>query len=161
MAQWGKYDSKTASGTVQVYANGLVSGTGTSFTTQAALNNTITAAGKDYLIISIANNTVAQVQAGVLGGTINTVNAGTSYILSEKPAYVALYDASNIVNSNNVYGVDTTEAGVAGYGSKVAHAGWVKVSTGTGGRSGRTQYETLVAMGTITGDAENTVFPNA
>jgi hypothetical protein len=160
MALWGNYDSKTASGTVQVYANGLVSGTGTSFTTQAAAGDFITAGGKDYVVISISNNTVAQVLAGTLGGTIGTVNAGSSYILSEKPTYIALSDATGS-NSNTVYGVDTTEAGVAGYGSKVAHAGWVKVTTGSGGRSGRTQYETLVAMGTIAGDAEDTVFPDS
>ena len=35
----------------------------------------------------------------------------------------------------------------------VAHAGWVKRTAGTGGRSGRIQYETLVAGSSITGDA--------
>lgn len=39
-----------------------------------------------------------------------------------------------------------------------AHAGWVLRTVGTGGRTGRVQYETLVAMGSITGDAEDTVF---
>jgi hypothetical protein len=34
----------------------------------------------------------------------------------------------------------------------IAHAGWVRRTTGTGGRAGRVQYETLVAMGSITGD---------
>jgi hypothetical protein len=33
-----------------------------------------------------------------------------------------------------------------------AHAGWVKRTVGTGGRAGRVQYETLVAMGSMTGD---------
>ena len=33
-----------------------------------------------------------------------------------------------------------------------AHAGWVKRTVGTGGRAGRVQYETLVAMGSITAD---------
>jgi hypothetical protein len=32
------------------------------------------------------------------------------------------------------------------------HAGWVRRTVGTGGRAGRVQYETLVAMGSITGD---------
>ena len=160
MTSWGIYDSKTASGTVQIYANGQVSGSSTSFTTQAAVGDVITAGAKDYIITAISNNTLATVQAGVLGGTIGTVNAGSSYILSEKPNYVAYFDATG-VNTNTIYGVDTTEAGVAGYGSKVAHAGWVQVTTGTGGRSGRKQYETLVAMGTIAGDAEDTVFPDS
>ena len=33
-----------------------------------------------------------------------------------------------------------------------AHSGWVKRTVGTGGRAGRVQYETLVAMGSITDD---------
>ena len=34
----------------------------------------------------------------------------------------------------------------------IAHAGWIRRTVGTGGRAGRVQYETLVAMGSITGD---------
>ena len=30
-----------------------------------------------------------------------------------------------------------------------------------GGRAGRVHYETLVAMGSMTGDAEDTIFPDA
>jgi hypothetical protein len=36
--------------------------------------------------------------------------------------------------------------------SKGAHAGWVLRNVGTGGRAGRVQLETLVAMGSMTGD---------
>lgn len=39
--------------------------------------------------------------------------------------------------------------------SKITHAGWVVRKEGSGGRAGRVQYETLVAMGSITGDAED------
>ena len=43
-----------------------------------------------------------------------------------------------------------------------AHAGWVRRTVGTGGRAGRVQYETLVAMGSITGDqADDIQFPDA
>jgi hypothetical protein len=38
-----------------------------------------------------------------------------------------------------------------------AHAGWVRRTVGTGGRAGRVQYETLVAMGSITGDQSDDV----
>ena len=38
-------------------------------------------------------------------------------------------------------------------GSQITHAGWVRETVGTGGRAGRVNYETLVAMGSITGDA--------
>lgn len=36
-----------------------------------------------------------------------------------------------------------------------SHAGWVLSKTGTGGRSGRTFRETLVAMGSMTGDNDS------
>jgi hypothetical protein len=68
------------------------------------------------------------------------------------PAYVAHADKSV------VFGVDTTEAGVT---DGVVHSGWVQVTVGTGGRSGRTTYETLVATSSIQADAEDTVFPDA
>lgn len=52
-----------------------------------------------------------------------------------------------------VSGVDTTEQGVVA-NPKGAHAGWVLVKKGTGGRAGRVQVETLVAMGSMTGDGD-------
>ena len=55
------------------------------------------------------------------------------------------------------YGVDANE--IAAGGGKVAHTGWVLKTEGQGGRSGRVTYEVLVAGG-ITGDAEDTSFPD-
>jgi hypothetical protein len=45
--------------------------------------------------------------------------------------------------------LQSTEAG------SVVHAGWVVRTVGTGGRAGRVQYETLVAMSSIQSDAED------
>src|SRR6185312_15958871 len=57
------------------------------------------------------------------------------------------------------FGVDVSET-AASLG-QVTHAGWVLVRTGSGGRAGRTTYETLVAMGSMTGDAsDDTTFPD-
>jgi hypothetical protein len=43
----------------------------------------------------------------------------------------------------------------------IAHTGWVRRTTGTGGRAGRVHYETLVAMGSMTGDqADDRQFPD-
>ena len=50
-----------------------------------------------------------------------------------------------------VFGVDTTEQGVSA-NPKGGHAGWVLRTEGSGGRSGRVHIETLVAMGSMTGD---------
>ena len=65
----------------------------------------------------------------------------------------------------SVMGVDTTEQRVAG-NPKGGHAGWVLVKRGTGGRAGRIQVETLVAMGSMTGDGsasanDDTTFADA
>lgn len=62
------------------------------------------------------------------------------------------------------FGVDTTEQQVARNGGtpRPAHAGWVLRTEGSGGRSGRIQYETLVAFGSLTGDAaDDTPLPDA
>jgi hypothetical protein len=63
--------------------------------------------------------------------------------------------------TTGVFGVDTNEQAAAAAGDvKPEHAGWVVRKEGSGGRAGRVQYETLVAMSTITGDAEDVVFPD-
>lgn len=60
------------------------------------------------------------------------------------------------------YGEDASEAAAkrAAGVARPAHAGWVNKVTGQGGRAGRIQYEVLVAMGSMSGDAEDTTFPD-
>ena len=79
-------------------------------------------------------------------------SAGETITANEKPSYLTSADAAA------TFGVDTTEAGVT---PQIAAAGWVLQTTGSGGRSGRVSYETLVAMRSIAGDAEDTAFPDA
>lgn len=56
----------------------------------------------------------------------------------------------------------TASAVVSGASGKGFHAGWVVRKVGTGGRAGRVQYETLVAMGSMTGDgSDDTIFKDA
>lgn len=57
-----------------------------------------------------------------------------------------------------VFGVDAGEQSAAAV--KGAHAGWVLRKTGTGGRAGRVHVETLVAMGSMSGDAEDVAYPD-
>lgn len=60
------------------------------------------------------------------------------------------------------YGADVNEV-IAKRAASVAsptHAGWVLKTVGSGGRAGRTFYETLVAFGTLTGDAEDVTLPD-
>jgi hypothetical protein len=56
------------------------------------------------------------------------------------------------------WGVDTTEAIAKNVNG---HAGWILRTVGSDGRSGRVIEETLVAMGSMTGDSEDAVYPDA
>jgi hypothetical protein len=51
----------------------------------------------------------------------------------------------------------TAALGAGAGGTTLTHAGWVRRTVGTGGRAGRVQYETLVAMGSITGDQSDDI----
>ena len=55
---------------------------------------------------------------------------------------------------------DETQAARAGANTKMAHAGWNLRIEGTGGRAGRVQYETLVAMSSISNDGDAALVPN-
>jgi len=58
-----------------------------------------------------------------------------------------------------VFGVDAQEQ--IAEATQGGHAGWVLRKTGSGGRSGRTHVETLVAMGSMTGDgSDDTPYPD-
>lgn len=61
-----------------------------------------------------------------------------------KPKYLSTADKAK------TYGVSEDEASAQ---AGITHAGWVLRTEGTGGRAGRVQFETLVAMGSMTGDA--------
>lgn len=151
MALWGDKDDKASTGTVTIAANGLVTGSSTLFETEARVGDYIIANDDNFLIKSITSNTVAQVIAGSAGGTIAAVGATNAYALSEKPKSLTVSEVhkGNISgNPEAVFGVDTDEVGVT---QGAGHTGWVRRMPGSGGRSGRVQYEVLVAGG-ISGD---------
>ena len=58
-----------------------------------------------------------------------------------------------------VFGVDTNEQ-QATSNNAGGHAGWVLRTEGSGGRAGRIHTETLVAMGSMSSDAEDVVYPD-
>jgi hypothetical protein len=64
-----------------------------------------------------------------------------------------------------VFGVDVNERQNTGTGAANtagSHAGWVLRKVGTGGRANRVHVETLVAMGSMTGDAsDDATLPDA
>ena len=160
MSGWGKADNKTASGTVAITTAGAVTGSSTSFTTEAAVGDFLRVGSQEFIIKSITSNTVATVISANPELTWTTINAGATYTLSEKPTSL-LGDATLL--STNVFGVDTNEIQAAAATKGIAHAGWVAKTT----RGSRTTFETLVALSkngaspTNMGDYEDTVFPDA
>lgn len=110
MALWGNNDSKTASGYANISSNGFVNGTSSAFQTDARVGDFISMANTDYLIVSITSNTAAQV-IGQNGSATVPAAANAAYILSEKPKY-AIWESTGL-NTNTIYGEDTTEAQVA------------------------------------------------
>lgn len=113
MALWGNYDSKTATGTIAISTAGAVTGSSTAFTTELSVGDCISAANTDYFVSAIASDTAATVVAGIHpNSTIPAIGAGNTYVISNKPKYVAYADGTGM-NSNQVFGVDTTEAAVS------------------------------------------------
>lgn len=60
------------------------------------------------------------------------------------------------------YGVDTSEIAATRQAAEArpAHAGWVNRIEGQGNRANRIQHEVLVAMGSMSADAEDNAFPD-
>jgi len=155
MAGWGKADNKTASGTIELAADGSVTGTSTAFTTEAAVGDVLTANSIDFRITAIASDTACTVvDADTAGATIVAQSAGASYALSEKPSLVG--NSVGGYTSENIHGVDTNEMAANKTVEGAAHTGWNHVRT----VGSRKIVETLVAMSKngITGDAEDVVF---
>ena len=91
--------------------------------------------GTTYFV-SFANSTVLALSATEGGANID-LTAGTS-------------ETGHALTGITAEG----KATVGGASNKgIAHAGWVRRVSGTGGRAGRVQYEVLVAGSTISGDA--------
>jgi len=82
--------------------------------------------------------------------TPNTDNQANLYTNTTADAFISGLTVGQ-------FGVSGAEAQAlrAGANTKVAHAGWVLRTVGSGNRAGRVQNETLVAMKTITGDASD------
>lgn len=151
MALWGDKDSKTASGTISgITSGGAVTGSSTSFTTQAKVGDYIVANGYSYLITAIGSITSATVEAGIPGGSIPVISSLTSYVLSEKPLYVSKAecdgsDAGIHGDPTKVYGVDVAEV-----------TGGVDNVVSVAVQSGGTKYKEVPAVSFASGLAAAT-----
>lgn len=111
--------------------------------------------------MSLWNNTDANTSAPKFAAAGGYGVSANGFSMFDTNTAIGLGGTGNV----SVMGVDTTEQGVAG-NPKGGHAGWVLVKRGTGGRAGRIQVETLVAMGSMTGDGsasanDDTTFADA
>jgi len=161
MSAWGNKDDVASPGTVSL--SGLtVTGNPTDAPSGATFfaNNysvgmviNIADAGGEAVIASISNNSLmtlvsnTELTTGTLSGKAHTV--------SEKPVYVIDTDTNTL--GTQVFGVDVAEQAVAT--ANTNHAGWVKIGDRYTDSNGniRQKTEVLVAMSTITGDADDDV----
>lgn len=90
--------------------------------------------GNTFYFVSFANTTTIK---------LATTSGGANIDITD--ARVTATGEVHTVRGDTATGYVT----VGGTFQGVAHAGWVVRTEGTGGRAGRVQYETLVAMGTL------------
>jgi hypothetical protein len=91
--------------------------------------------GNSYYYISFANTTVVK-----LASTIGGSNIAITDTRVTGAAEVHTFRGDTATGAATVAGAKN---------NGIAHAGWVLRTEGTGGRAGRVQYETLVAMGSL------------
>ena len=169
MSLWGNKDAVYSDGTIAISGT-TVTGTGTTFNTAGLISaGDVLTVGTgstqgEAVIASVTNATTLVLEAGPSTLDTGTIS-GAAYVISQRPISTIFdtnYDAAEI------YGVDTTEQSVANAASGEArkyaptHAGWVGITTyvDTHGNL-RVKTETLVAGSTISGDAEDTKFPDS
>ena len=134
----------TVNGWITLGANAVFLANGDRVTYTVGAGNTALgglANNTNYFVVG-ANSTVIQLALTVGGSAINITSVPTS----AQPGH-------------SVTGQAAEGAAILSRGSDVVHAGWVVRTVGTGGRAGRVNYETLVAMGSMNGDgSDDTLF---
>ena len=166
-----------------IYFNGnvtsgsVVLGNGTSDSTTQKLDNGWIALGTTNTAFFANGDVVTYlVQAGntAIGGltnsasyTVYTINSSAIQlylnVAGTQNTFINLSSVSATAQANHSFtGATATVAPILSGIHQGDHAGWVRRIVGTGGRAGRVTHETLVAMGTISGDAsDDNVMPDA
>ena len=105
-------------------------------------------------------DTKTHAEAGGATGLKNLTGTGNNaqyFDLVDPAGVTATAKAVKGSGNDNESGFGTYTSGE----QHVTHSGWVRKTVGTGGRAGRVQYETLVAMGSLSGDqADDIQFPD-
>jgi hypothetical protein len=142
----------------------VTGGTGGGANSVIALSSAGKFQANDAIIYTVASGNTAL--SGLTSGTTYYVQFANATVVALKETLTGgrITLTKGLTQSGHTLkGATATGAAVIG-GAKnkgVTHAGWVVRKVGSGGRAGRVQYETLVAMGSMTGDAEDTVLPDA
>ena len=169
MSLWGNKDAVYSDGTIAISGT-TVTGTGTTFNTAGLISaGDVLTVGTgstqgEAVIASVTNATTLVLETSPSTLDTGTIS-GAAYVISQRPIST-IFDTN--YEAAEIYGVDTTEQSVANAASgearqyAPAHAGWVGITTyvDTHGNL-RVKTETLVAGSTITGDAEDTKFPDS
>lgn len=136
----------TSTETITYAAHGLSNGETVTYNNGGGTSITGLTSGTAYYVVGKTTNTF-QVSLTSGGAAINLTGTGNN-------AQYFIIDAGTRATAVASLG----EGAVGG----AAHAGWNLRTVGTGGRAGRVHYETLVAMGSMSGDAsDDTVLPDA
>lgn len=151
MALWGNKDSKAVTGTIAVTNNShAVVGTGTTFTTELKSGNTIVIANVEYRVESITDNTHLTLHAVYAGSTAT----GLSITANEQPAYIPEDSLAQVYGVDSGPGTNYEAQQSDNRARGLRTPGWVKYVTYQDSEGNtRHKVETLVAMGTIAGDA--------
>jgi len=156
MALWGSRDTFAVTGTA--FANSTVNttiltGTSTVFTTELEVGDTFVLAGTRRKIVGITSNTLLTFEPAW-----TAANVAGSITGQDTPKFLAANSAtvqsSQFANTTYTFGVDTNEA--TAYNEM---PGWVFTNTYTDMHgNARRKSEVLIAMASITGDAEDAIF---
>lgn len=172
----------TVSAPSPIYFNGnvtlgsVVLGNGTSDSTTQKLDNGWLALGSTNTAFLANGDLVTYlVQAAnvAIGGLTNNTTYSVYTINSTAiQLYTSVAGGNTWINLSSVSATAQANHSLTGQTATIApilsgvhesdHAGWVRRIVGTGGRAGRVTHETLVAMGTISGDAsDDNTMPDA
>ena len=161
MTLWGNKDSVYSTGNVNVnVTTGVVTKQSGSIAWTAGngvkVGQVITVDGTaEGVIKSIDTATGNSAQLTITTEHLPSSNiSNKGYVISEKPKST-LFDSK--YSAGDIFGVDEGEVGVAATTAySVTHGGWVGITSYTDQHGNlRVKTETLVAMSSISGDAEN------
>ena len=116
----------------------------------------------DYVTytVSSGNTAIAELTSGSKYYVVTSNSSGVRLSSTAGGTPIDL-TAGDSETGHSLTGQTATASAVLSGPQGAAHAGWVVRTVGTGGRAGRIQYETLVAMGSISTDSEDTILPDA